>query len=482
MGWRRLSHGLKARRRDPSRHAHRLGDRRLRRHDLCPFVKPSLPTGAEEIARCSASQFDPTVVRAFLNIGLRRCGSHSGHSHGCPTFPSWSSPYHLGGIDTVGGVATASVLTVAAVTGTPPPQEPRPPSSAQRSKLTSSSTDVTAPDLDVTGDRGRPLIVTLQGSAATQRHLALTAAPNHGEALSADHRHRRLPGRGPLNSWSRHPRVRWARRARLRGLRATSACAHGTIRIALPRPAVLTDSTAPIHRDRNQHRDHDHPTAERRPRRPLRLPDTNHSLHEHPHGDGAHDSRHDIDDDVPPRQPHCLHQQPQWPLPPRRPHDGLQQRRQPHQRNDDELEHHHHDDHDNNDGSATTTTFPQRRPAPRRATVGNEDRTQVIPLADLLVNDSDANSDPLTISSVHVPVNGTVQMTTTHAVFVPDADYYGHASFTYTVCDPGNLYSRCHGHRDPRPVAGCAPSHDDGYSSTAGGPQRHRTWRARQRP
>lgn len=100
--------------------------------------------------------------------------------------------------------------------------------------------------------------------------------------------------------------------------------------------------------------------------------------------------------------------------------------------------------------------------------MGNEDQTQVVPLSVLLLNDSDANGDPLTISSVHDPVNGAVQMTSTHAVFVPDADFFGDATFVYTACDPGNLCSDAIVTVTLDPVADAPRPSDDDYIVTAG--------------
>jgi hypothetical protein len=58
-----------------------------------------------------------------------------------------------------------------------------------------------------------------------------------------------------------------------------------------------------------------------------------------------------------------------------------------------------------------------------------------IPVADLLANDSDADGDALTVVSVQDAVNGTVALAGGNVVFTPDADYFGPASFTYTVSD-----------------------------------------------
>ncbi|HEY8382582.1 MAG TPA: Ig-like domain-containing protein, partial [Microvirga sp.] len=56
--------------------------------------------------------------------------------------------------------------------------------------------------------------------------------------------------------------------------------------------------------------------------------------------------------------------------------------------------------------------------------------------ATLLANDTDADGDALEILSVNNPVNGSVSLTDGKILFTPAPDYYGPASFTYTVKDP----------------------------------------------
>ena len=65
----------------------------------------------------------------------------------------------------------------------------------------------------------------------------------------------------------------------------------------------------------------------------------------------------------------------------------------------------------------------------------DEDTTLTITAAELLANDTDADGDSLTITSVANPLNGTVALDGTNITFTPDADFNGDASFTYTVSD-----------------------------------------------
>ncbi len=66
----------------------------------------------------------------------------------------------------------------------------------------------------------------------------------------------------------------------------------------------------------------------------------------------------------------------------------------------------------------------------------DEDTVLALPVASLLLNDSDAEGDALTIISVQGAVNGVVVLGADSVVrFTPDAAYHGPASYTYTVRD-----------------------------------------------
>ena len=77
--------------------------------------------------------------------------------------------------------------------------------------------------------------------------------------------------------------------------------------------------------------------------------------------------------------------------------------------------------------------------APDLTVTGAQDEPLIVALSGLLVNDSDPNGDPLTITSVQDPIGGTATLMSTHVVFVPDPDLNGSAEFAYVACDPGNL-------------------------------------------
>ncbi|EME67601.1 outer membrane adhesin-like protein, partial [Paramagnetospirillum caucaseum] len=67
--------------------------------------------------------------------------------------------------------------------------------------------------------------------------------------------------------------------------------------------------------------------------------------------------------------------------------------------------------------------------------LGVEDGTLYIPVTNLLANDSDVDG-PLSLVSVGGASHGTVSLSGSTVVFMPDADYSGTASFTYQVADP----------------------------------------------
>ncbi|MEQ8443788.1 MAG: tandem-95 repeat protein [Alphaproteobacteria bacterium] len=67
---------------------------------------------------------------------------------------------------------------------------------------------------------------------------------------------------------------------------------------------------------------------------------------------------------------------------------------------------------------------------------GQEDSALTLAVSDLLSNDSDIDGDALTVTTVGSAVNGSVVLDGSgNAVFTPDADHTGAASFNYVVTD-----------------------------------------------
>ncbi|MEN0039464.1 MAG: Ig-like domain-containing protein [Cellvibrio sp.] len=64
-----------------------------------------------------------------------------------------------------------------------------------------------------------------------------------------------------------------------------------------------------------------------------------------------------------------------------------------------------------------------------------EDTSLSIPVSSLLANDTDADGDTLTVTSVQGAVNGSVSLVGGNVIFTPAANYAGPASFTYTIGD-----------------------------------------------
>src|SRR4029079_19826760 len=73
------------------------------------------------------------------------------------------------------------------------------------------------------------------------------------------------------------------------------------------------------------------------------------------------------------------------------------------------------------------------RPAPDDTATPAEDTAVSVPV---LANDSDPNSDPLTVSAVTDPPHGTAAVQVDNTVlYTPDPNYNGADSFSYTVSD-----------------------------------------------
>lgn len=65
----------------------------------------------------------------------------------------------------------------------------------------------------------------------------------------------------------------------------------------------------------------------------------------------------------------------------------------------------------------------------------NEDTSLSISTASLLANDSDVDGDTLSIIGVSSATNGSVSLSGSNITFTPNANFYGNASFQYTVSD-----------------------------------------------
>ncbi len=97
-----------------------------------------------------------------------------------------------------------------------------------------------------------------------------------------------------------------------------------------------------------------------------------------------------------------------------------------------------------------------------------EDTTLTIEPDVLLANDHDPEGDPLTIVSVQDPVNGEVALVDGQIEFTPDPDYYGDASFTYTIDDGRGGQDTATVTIDVTPVNDAPNAQDDDTSNTTG--------------
>ena len=90
------------------------------------------------------------------------------------------------------------------------------------------------------------------------------------------------------------------------------------------------------------------------------------------------------------------------------------------------------------DTATVCLTIPKDNAAPdavNDSVTGQEDHAFVINIATLLANDTDANGDKLTVTSVQAGVHGAVAIVSGQVVFTPEANYNGPASFSYTISD-----------------------------------------------
>ena len=88
------------------------------------------------------------------------------------------------------------------------------------------------------------------------------------------------------------------------------------------------------------------------------------------------------------------------------------------------------------DNGGTTYNILSSLPSHQTAALSVvEDQNVSIPASSLLGNDTDADGDTLSISSVQGAVHGSVALVGGNVVFTPSANYSGPASFTYTISD-----------------------------------------------
>jgi 3-phytase len=82
---------------------------------------------------------------------------------------------------------------------------------------------------------------------------------------------------------------------------------------------------------------------------------------------------------------------------------------------------------------ATLTVIPNSLPAARDDAQSTDEDTPVV--VDVLANDSDIDGDPLTVTGLTQPTEGTATIVEGGVQYVPDADANGTDQFTYTVSD-----------------------------------------------
>jgi cysteine-rich repeat protein len=82
----------------------------------------------------------------------------------------------------------------------------------------------------------------------------------------------------------------------------------------------------------------------------------------------------------------------------------------------------------------------------------------------VLGNDSDPDGDALTVTAFSQPAHGSVAISAGFASYVPDADYNGLDSFTYTIADPSGATASATVHITVSPVDDAPVASDDATS------------------
>ena len=124
------------------------------------YKKPmSAEVAREELARNSGTQFDPEVVRAFLNIALGHLRLVAGPLAGLAQLPLPTAATAGAGSAAATGASAAATIAVATVSGlvdpVPPPEDP--PAAV-------ALVDIVAPDLRGNGTEDEPFVLDLQAA------------------------------------------------------------------------------------------------------------------------------------------------------------------------------------------------------------------------------------------------------------------------------------------------------------------------------
>ena len=91
---------------------------------------------------------------------------------------------------------------------------------------------------------------------------------------------------------------------------------------------------------------------------------------------------------------------------------------------------------DSDTATATVTVSPPGNTAPAASDDSAAAAHDTAVVLDVLANDSDADGDPLTVTAVTAPSNGTAVINADNTItYTPDAGFTGADSFTYTVSD-----------------------------------------------
>ena len=147
------------------------------------YKKGLPPTlGREEIARCSGSQFDPDVVRAFLNIGLGRLRLAAGPLAWLNALPSVADRAIAPALGPVAsGVAAAAIAGAAGVTGWLPADDIVIPAPVGVASIRS-DVDLTADDASVELDEAASVEFALGGATDGTVVVTIVEPPTNGTA------------------------------------------------------------------------------------------------------------------------------------------------------------------------------------------------------------------------------------------------------------------------------------------------------------